>query len=140
MLAAVSGRTLAFTEELEDMDVSMAAQPKARPCVRVILTPAQAKDVAHAIRNELVTECGGTLAAPLPTPDDIARLRTIIDVYAQQLEALDWGEPSAAIEIECPTDLLETIAQEVREDGEERVKDDDVAVCAVVAHLLTPVA
>jgi hypothetical protein len=121
------------------MDVSTAAQPKAGICVPVMLTPAQAKDIARAIRTELVTECGGTLAAPLPRPGDIARLRTIIDLYAAQLEALDWGKPSADIEIECPTHLLETIAQEVREDGEPGVKDGDVAVCAVVAHLLTPV-
>jgi hypothetical protein len=122
------------------MDVSMAAQPTATACVPVMLTPAQAKDIARAISAELVSECGGTLAAPLPRPDDIARLRTIIDVYAGQLEAIDWGEPSADIEIECPSDLLETIARELEEDGEERVKDGDVAVCAVVAHLLKPVA
>ena len=32
------------------------------------------------------------------------------------------------------------IAREVQEDGEERVRDGDVAVCAVVAHLLNHVA
>jgi len=122
------------------MDVSMAAQPTAGVCVPVMLTPAQAKDIARAIRTELVSECGGTLADPLPGPDDIDRLRTIIDVYAEQLEAIDWGEPSAEIEIECPRHLLESIAREVQEDGEERVRDGDVAVCAVVAHLLNHVA
>jgi hypothetical protein len=122
------------------MDVSVAAQAEAGAHVPVMLTPAQAKDIASAIRAEIMSECGQTLTAPVPRPEDIARLRTTIDLYAEQLELLDWGKPSSAIEIVCPLDLLTTIAEELQEDGEEAVPERDLAVCAVVAHLLKRVS
>jgi hypothetical protein len=118
------------------MDVSVAAQTEAGAYVPVMLTPAQAKDIACAIRTEIMSEFGHTLAAPVPRPDDIARLRTTIDRYAEQLDLLDWGEPSSEIEIACPRDLFATVAHELEEGGEEAVPERDVAVCAVVAHLL----
>jgi hypothetical protein len=122
------------------MDVSVAAQAEAGAHVSVMLTPAQAKDIAHAIRTEIMSECGQTLAAPVPCPEDIARLRTTIDLYAEQLELLDWGKPSSEIEIVCPLDLFTTIGEELQEGGEETVPERDVAVCAVVAHLLKRVS
>jgi hypothetical protein len=114
------------------MDVSVPAQAEAGAYVRVMLTPAQAKDIACAIRTEIMCEFGHSLAAPVPRPENIARLRTTIDLYAEQLELLDWGEPSADIEIACPRDLFATIAQELQEGGEESVPERDVAVCAVL--------
>jgi hypothetical protein len=122
------------------MDVSVAAQAEAGAYVPVMLTPAQAKDIACAIRTEIMSEFGHALDTPVPRPDDIARLRTTIDRYAEQLELLDWGEPSSEIEIACPRDLFATIAQELQEGGEETVPERDVAVCAVVAHLLKRVS
>lgn len=122
------------------MDVSVAAQADAEAYVPVMLTPAQAKDIARAIRTEIMSEFGQALATPVPRPDDIARLRTTIDLYAEQLEMLDWGEPSSDIEIACPPELFATIAQELQEGGEEIVPERDVAVCAVVAHLLKRVS
>jgi hypothetical protein len=118
------------------MDVSVATQAEAGAYVPVMLAPAQAKDIACAIRTEIMSELGHALAAPVPRPQDIARLRTTIDLYAQQLELLDWGEPSSDIEIACPRGLFATIAQELQEGGEESVPERDVALCAVVAHLL----
>jgi hypothetical protein len=122
------------------MDVSVAPQAESGPYVPVMLTPGQARDIACAIRTEILSEFGHSLAAPVPRPDDIARLRSTIDLYAEQLELLDWGEPSSNIEIECPRDLFTTIAQELQEGGEESVPERDVAVCAVVAHLLKRVS
>jgi hypothetical protein len=123
-----------------DMDLSVAAQPEAGAYVPVMLTPAQAKDIACAIRTEIVSEVGLTLAGPVPCPAEIARLRTTIDVYAEQLELLDWGKPSTNIEVACPLDLFATIAEELQEGGEETVPESDVAICAVVAHLLKRVS
>jgi len=114
----------------------MTTQPAGGPSVAVVLTPGQAKDIARMFRSRLVSECDGTLAAPLRGPEDIARLKMVIDAYAQQLALLEWGEPRADIEMMCPTYLLDTITQELLEDGDEKIPDDDVAVCAVVAQLL----
>jgi hypothetical protein len=118
------------------MDVSVAAHRETAAYVPVMLTPAQAKDIACAIRTEILSEVGETLAGPVPRPDAIAKLRTTIDRYAEQLELLDWGKPGSDIEIACPPELFATIAEELQEGGEESVPEGDVAICAVVAYLL----
>ena len=67
------------------MGLTTTGQPEAGGSVAVRVTPAQAKDIAAAIRSELACACGETLAAPVPGREDIARLRAIIDIYADEL-------------------------------------------------------
>jgi hypothetical protein len=127
---------MAFSEEHEDMEASLTAPAELSPCVPVVLTPTQAQDVARTIRGELAFGCERTLAAPMLGREDIARLLAVIDRYAERLELLEWGQPRADIEVVCPQYLFEPIAEDLRIAGEEGIEHNEVALCAVVEHLL----
>ena len=85
------------------------------------LTPAQALDVAGTIRIQLASLFEGTLTGPIPGRGDLSRLRELIDLYVDELEMIAWGEPEGDVEIAGPRHLLEAIAHDLREGGEERV-------------------
>jgi hypothetical protein len=104
--------------------------------VGITLTPADVNIIARAIRSELASTWEEILAAPLPGREDIVRIRTILDVYEGQLETLEWGEPQADVELECPTSQFDVIAHDLL-GGLDREDDHRVAVCAMVQHLLT---
>jgi hypothetical protein len=112
------------------------AQRTAGACVWITLTPADVNVIASAIRSELASKLDATFAAPLPGPEEIARIRRILDVYERQLEELEWGEPQADIVIECPTSQLDVVASDLRDGRGARQDGHRVAVCAMVQHLL----
>lgn len=91
--------------------------------VGLTLTPILAKEVARAMRIELACELDRPFDQPLPGREDATRLRTVLDLYVDQLEALAWGEPSGEVRMMAPRLLLETIAQDLRDGGNERVAD-----------------
>jgi hypothetical protein len=124
-------------EVLEGMAVSVRdADRSAGACVSIALTPADVNVIACAIRSELASTLDATLGAPLPGPEEIARIRRILDVYEQQLEELEWGEPEADIVMECPTSQLDLVASDLRDGPGNRKNSHRVAVCAIVQHLL----
>jgi hypothetical protein len=45
----------------------------------------------------------------------------VLDRYADQLETLAWGEPSGEVRMSASRALLESIAQELLEGGNERL-------------------
>ena len=114
-----------------------SAAPVAGIRVGITLTPADVKVVECALRSELAAECAEILAAPLPGRDDIERIRTIVDAYAEQFEMLQWGDPRADIEMDCPTSQLDTVVLDLLDGGENRSEDHRVAVCAMLEHLLS---
>jgi hypothetical protein len=113
------------------------AQPDAGVHVGVTLTPGDVNIIARAIRSELASKWEEILAAPLPRREDIVRIRTILDVYEGQLEALEWGEPHADVELDCPTSQFDVVAHDLLGGLAERKDDHRVAVCAMVQHLVT---
>jgi hypothetical protein len=56
---------------------------------------------------------------PLPTREDAGRLRSVLDLCVDQLETLAWGEPSSEVRMIAPRLLLERIARDLLDGGEE---------------------
>jgi len=69
------------------------SRPRDEECVGVTLGPVLAQEVARAIRIELAAEFDRPFEGPLPSREDAARLRSVLDLCVDQLEALEWGDP-----------------------------------------------
>ena len=119
-----------------DSSVAVMLSPAHEGSVAVMFGPAQANEIARKMRDELARECGEALAAPLPNHTRIARLQTIIEIYAEQLEGLEWGEPRADVEMLCDAELLGTIAPALSDGREERIRYEALPVSAILAHLI----
>jgi hypothetical protein len=104
--------------------------------VGVTLTPADRDVIAQALRTDLATECQQILAAPLPGREELARLRSLFDVYSRQIETLGGGDGPADIEMVCPTQELDTVARDLLGVAMERSSDHRLAVCAMLEHFL----
>ncbi|HTP23378.1 MAG TPA: hypothetical protein VMJ65_27480 [Solirubrobacteraceae bacterium] len=89
--------------------------------VEVTLSPVLAKEVARSLRIRLACELDRPLEEPLPNRQDAARLRTVLDLCVDQLEALAWGEPAEEVRMVAPRRLLEEIAQDLLDGGNERL-------------------
>jgi hypothetical protein len=105
--------------------------------VGVTLTPADVNVIARALFRELATECARILASPLPNREDVARIRTLLDVYEGQIEMLGWGVGLADVKLDCPTNKLDTVADDLLCFAEEGSQDHRVTVCALLEHFLT---
>lgn len=97
--------------------------PRDEERVGVTLSPLQAREVARALRIKLACELDRPFDQPLPSREDAAHLRTVLDLCVDQLEALAWGEPSGDVRMVVPRLLLEAIAQDLFDGGEERLAD-----------------
>ena len=99
--------------------------PPSRPWdgrrVEVTLSPVLAREVARALRIQLACELDQPLEEPLPSREDAARLRTVLDVCVDQLETLAWGEPPDDVRMVAPRLLLEVIARDLLDGGNERL-------------------
>jgi len=87
----------------------------------VTLSPVLAREVARALQIQLACELDRPLDEPLPSREDAARLRTVFDVCVDQLETLAWGEPSDDVRMVAPRRLLEEIARDLFDGGNERL-------------------
>jgi hypothetical protein len=96
-----------------------------RPCddrrVEVTLSPVLAREVARALRIYLACELDRPLEEPLPSRQDAARLRSVLDLCVDQLETLGWGEPPHEVRMVAPRLLLEGMAQDLLDGGNERL-------------------
>jgi len=97
------------------------SRPRDEECVGVTLGPVLAQEVARAIRIELAAEFDRPFEGPLPSREDAARLRSVLDLCVDQLETLEWGEPVGEVRMTAPRFLLETIARDLRDGGHERL-------------------
>ena len=104
--------------------------------VGITLTPADCKVIAGALRSDFAAECQQILAAPRQDREDVVRIRAFLDIYAGQIETLGWGNGRADIEMDCPTNQLDTVAHDVHSLAEERSPDHRLAVCAMLEHFL----
>jgi hypothetical protein len=91
--------------------------------IAVTLSPLLAKEVARTLRIQLACELDRPLTAPLPSREDAGRLRTILDLCVDQLETLAWGDPAGDVRMEAPHSLLESIARDLLDGGNERLTD-----------------
>ena len=71
----------------------------------------------------LILELDRPFDESLPTREDAGRLRTVLDLCVDQLETLAWGEPAGEVRMIAPRRLLEGIAQDLLEGGQERLAD-----------------
>ncbi len=76
-----------------------------------------------ALRIQLACELDRPFAERLPSREDAARLRTVPDLCVDQLETLAWGEPSDQVRMTAPRRLLESIARDLADAGEECLAD-----------------
>jgi|SRR5271154_509598 len=89
--------------------------------VEVKLSPILAREVAPALRIQLACQLDRPLDKPLPSREDAARLRMVLDLSVDQLETLDWGEPASDLQMIAPRVLLEAIARDLLDGGNERL-------------------
>lgn len=87
------------------------------------LSPLLAREVARALRIQLACELDRPFDEPLPSRQEAARLRTVLDLCVDQLETLAWGEPSGDVRMSAPRLLLEGIAHDLIDGGEECLAD-----------------
>ena len=97
------------------------SRPRDEDCAQVTLGPLLAREVARALRIQLAGEFDRPFDEPLPSREDAARLRTVLDLCVDQLETLAWGEPRRDVRMTAPRFLLETIARDLRDAGHERL-------------------
>lgn len=101
--------------------------PRSRPMddrwVGVTLSPMPAKEVARVLRIQLACELDRPFEEPLPSREDAGRLRTVLDLYVDQLETLVWGAPSGDVLMLAPRFLLEAIAQDLLDGSAELLAD-----------------
>jgi hypothetical protein len=93
--------------------------PRDEERVGVTLSPLLAREVARSLRIQLAFELDRPLAEPLPSREDGARLRSVLDLCVDQLEALAWGHPADDVRMTAPRPLLEAIARDLTDAGEE---------------------
>jgi hypothetical protein len=99
------------------------SRPRDEQPVAVMLGPLLAREVARALRIRLACELDRPFDEPLPSREDAARLRTVLDLCVDQLETLAWGEPAGEVQMIAPRPLLESVAQDLLDGGRERVAD-----------------
>jgi hypothetical protein len=104
--------------------------------VGITLTPADRNVIATALRSDFAAECQQILSAPEPEREDVLRIRALLDVYARQIETLDWGNGPEEIEMECPTYQLDTVARDLPNFATQSSPDHRLAVCAVLEQFL----
>ncbi len=97
------------------------SRPRDEECAAVTLSPLLAGEVARALRIQLASELDRPFAEPLPSREDAARLRSVLDLCVDQLETLAWGEPPDEVRMVAPRFLLEKIAGDLLEGGNERL-------------------
>lgn len=99
----------------------MPPRPRDDESVEVMLSRSQAREVARALRIELACELDQPFAEPLPSKEDAARLRAVLDMCVDQLELLSWGEPSGDVQMRAPRTWLDTVARDLLDGGNERL-------------------
>jgi hypothetical protein len=91
--------------------------------VGVTLSPLLAREVARALRIQLACQLDRPFAEPLPSREEAVRLRAVLDLCVDQLETLAWGEPPDEVRMTAPRPLLEAIARDLTDAGEESLGD-----------------
>ena len=94
----------------------------------VTVTPMQARHIAIAIRLELAARWEQQWLHPLARREEVNTARSLLDLCADELEMLQWGEPTGDVELRSERRRLGDLAQNLLEDGEERVASHEDAI------------
>jgi hypothetical protein len=89
--------------------------------VALRLTAPQARQVADALRIEIASAWDGSWFGPLPDRKEVARLRALLEVYAEPLEMIEWGESPGDVEMRCGRWVAERVAEDLLQGGRERL-------------------
>ena len=98
---------------------TLPSRPVDDECVSVTLSPMLAKEVARALRIQLACALERPFEHALPTREDAARLRTVLDLCVDQLESIAWGAPSEDVRMTAPRSMLDAIARDLLDGGAE---------------------
>jgi hypothetical protein len=93
--------------------------------VSIRLSPDQAGHLAGTIRLELAQQWEEASVAPVPGREDVGKVRAALELYGDELEMLEWGEPAGEVELLCPRERLALLARNLLEGGEEWLHDPD---------------
>ncbi len=95
------------------------ATPRDGTPVTIALEPDQLAVIADELIGDLSSRFDSGLE--VRTPDDIARVRALLDEYEQWLDALKWGEATTRISVTLPRSLLEGVAYTLYETAGDRL-------------------
>jgi hypothetical protein len=98
---------------------TLPSRPTDDEIVGVTLSPMLAKEVARVLRIQLACELDRPFDAPLPSREDAAHLRMVLDLCVDQLESIAWGAPAHEVRMTAPRSLLEAIAKDLLDGGNE---------------------
>jgi hypothetical protein len=87
--------------------------------IAVTVTPTQARHIATAIRLDLAARWEKEWLHPLARPEEVNMARSLLDVCADELAMLHWGEPTGDVDLRSERRRLGEIAQNLLEGGEE---------------------
>ena len=95
--------------------------------IAVTVTPTQARHIATAIRLDLAARWEQEWLHPLARREEVNTARSLLDVCADELEMLQWGEPTGDVDLRSDRRRLGELAQNLLEGGEECVATRDDA-------------
>ena len=98
--------------------------------ILVTVTPTQARHIATAIRIDLAAHWEQDWLHPLARREEVSAARSLLDVCADELEMLQWGEPTGDVDLRSDRRRLGELARNLLEGGEERVATRDDASIA----------
>lgn len=108
----------------------MSAVAHRSDTIAVTVTPTQARHVAIAIRLELAARWEKEWLHPLARREEVHTARSLLDLCTDELDMLQWGEPSGNVDLVSDRRRLTELAQNLFEGGEERVATRDDASAA----------
>jgi hypothetical protein len=99
--------------------MSSTTVPASTDAIRVTLTTAEARLVAHELRFQL----GGVFGDGIDTPDrdDLAKIDEARAKYEPALDSIAWGDAPDGTELVAPIDACTSVAENLFEAGGERV-------------------
>ena len=93
--------------------------------IAVTLTPALAKHVADTIRIQLLNRWDSEWLTSLPGREEVGQARSLLDVYSEELEELEWGESAGSVQLHGSRKRLLDLAANLAEGAEECLADPD---------------
>ncbi len=87
--------------------------------IAVTVTPTQARHIATSIRLDLATRWQRDWLHPLARPEELSMARSLLDACADELEMLQWGEPTGNVDLRSDRRRLAELAQDLLDGGQE---------------------
>ncbi|HEY6892373.1 MAG TPA: hypothetical protein VI300_31500, partial [Solirubrobacter sp.] len=90
-------------------------------------TPTQARQIATAVRLDLMARWEQDWLHPLAGREELSTARSLLDACTDELEMLQWGDPTGRVDLRADRRRLSELAQNLLEGGEEclATREDD---------------